>query len=59
MKTEGKDLNSVLQERRVFAPDPQFVAGAQLNADALQRLRADAASDPQGFWAAQARKELI
>jgi hypothetical protein len=29
MKKEGKNLNSVLQERRLFAPDPQFVAQAQ------------------------------
>ncbi len=59
MKADGKNLNSVLQERRLFAPDPQFVARAQLDADALQRLRAEAAADPQGFWAARAREELI
>src|SRR5580658_1709042 len=59
MKSEGKNLNSVLQERRLFAPDPQFVAQAQLKADELQRLRQDAARDPQAFWAALARKELL
>jgi acetyl-CoA synthetase len=59
MKKEGKNLNSVLQERRLFAPDPQFVAQAQLKADELQRLRHDAALDPQAFWAGLARKELI
>jgi acetyl-CoA synthetase len=59
MKNEGKNLNSVLQERRRFVPAPQFVAQAQLKADELQRLRQHAASDPQAFWAEQARRELI
>jgi acetyl-CoA synthetase len=59
MKKEGKNLNSVLHERRLFAPDPQFVAQAQLKADELQRLRQEAARDPQAFWAALAHRELI
>jgi acetyl-CoA synthetase len=58
MKTDGKNLNSVLQERRRFAPAPQFVAQAQLKADELQRLRQQAAADPQAFWAEHARTEL-
>ena len=59
MKTDAKNIDSTLQERRLFVPNAQFVAGAQLKADELQRLRQDAASDPQAFWAEQARKELI
>ena len=59
MKNEGKNLNSVLQERRRFLPDPQFVAQAQLKADDLQRLHREAAADPQAFWGEQARRELI
>src|SRR3984885_10439283 len=59
MKNEGKDLNSVLQERPLFLPDPRFVAQAQLKADELQRLRHEAATDPEAFWAAQARRELL
>ncbi len=59
MKNEGKNLNSVLQERRRFLPDPQFVAQAQLKADDLQRLHREAAADPQAFWGDQARRELI
>ena len=39
MKNDGKNLNSVLQERRRFVPAPQFVAQAQLKSDELQRLR--------------------
>jgi acetyl-CoA synthetase len=58
MKGEGKNLNSVLQERRLFTPDPHFVAEAQLKADELQRLRQEAAADPQAFWARLAREEL-
>jgi acetyl-CoA synthetase len=53
-----KDLDSALLEARRFAPDPQFVARARLKADELQRLRRDAAADPQAFWADQARREL-
>jgi acetyl-CoA synthetase len=59
MKNDGKNLNSVLQERRRFAPAAQFVAQAQLKADELQRLRQQAAADPQAFWAEHARRELI
>src|SRR5208282_3184019 len=58
MKNEGKNLNSVLQERRVFVPNPQFVPQAQLKADELRRMHQDAATDIQAFWGAQARKEL-
>ena len=59
MKNQGKNLDSMLQERRRFLPDPQFVAQAQLSADELQRLHRAAATDPQAFWADQARRELI
>jgi acetyl-CoA synthetase len=59
VKNGGKNLNSVLQERRRFPPAPQFVAQAQLKADELQSLRQQAAADPQAFWADHARRELI
>src|SRR5580692_12345164 len=59
MKNDQKNLNSVLQELRRFPPDPQFVAQAQLKADALKRLREEAAADPQAFWAGHARRELV
>jgi acetyl-CoA synthetase len=59
MKNGGKNLDSVLQERRRFSPAPQFVAQAQLKADELQSLRQQAAADPQAFWADHARRELI
>jgi acetyl-CoA synthetase len=53
-----KDLDSTLLEGRRFPPDPQFAARARLKADELQRMRRDAAADPQAFWADQARREL-
>src|ERR1700761_4796537 len=59
MKNEGKNLNSVLHERRRFAPTAQFVAQAQLKTDELQRLRQQTAAEPQAFWADHARRELI
>jgi len=58
MKNDGKNLNSVLHERRRFPPAAQFVAQAQLKPDELQRLRQKAATDPQGFWAEHAREQL-
>jgi acetyl-CoA synthetase len=59
MKSDGKNIDSALQERRLFAPDPQFVARAQLKDEELQRLRQAAATDAPAFWADLARKELI
>jgi acetyl-CoA synthetase len=55
----SKDLDSTLLEGRRFAPEPQFAARARLKADELQRLRRDAAADPQAFWADHARRELL
>jgi acetyl-CoA synthetase len=59
MKSDGKNIDSALQERRLFAPNPQFVARAQLKDEELQRLRQAAATDAPAFWADLARKELI
>ncbi|MEJ0006092.1 MAG: acetate--CoA ligase [Steroidobacteraceae bacterium] len=59
MKNDGKNLESVLQERRLFVPNAQFVAQAQLKADELQRLRTEAAKAPETFWGEQARRELV
>ncbi len=53
-----KDIQSVLQEARRFAPRPEFVAKARLDAAKLAALRAEAAKDPVGFWARLAREEL-
>ena len=54
----NKELQSVLQEARVFAPSAAFSARARLNTERLEALRAAAQKDYVGFWADLARKEL-
>src|SRR5690606_5674529 len=53
-----KSLDSILQEDRSFPPPAHFAANAAPDAATLQRLHDEAARDPAGFWAAQARAEL-
>src|SRR5690606_31891814 len=53
-----KSLESSLQESRLFPPPGDFAARAVIDAAELQRLHDEAARDPTGFWAAQARAEL-
>jgi acetyl-CoA synthetase len=46
------DIESVLTERRVFPPEPQFAARAHVPSPAdYERLAESAATDPEGFWA--------
>ena len=52
------DLQSVLQEKRVFPPLAGFVRGARLDAAKLASLCADAEKDHAGFWAALTKTEL-
>ncbi|WP_042261432.1 acetate--CoA ligase [Paraburkholderia heleia] len=52
-------IESVLQERRVFAPSGQTVAGATVSGmDAYKALCAEAERDYEGFWARLARETL-
>ncbi|MCX5542582.1 acetate--CoA ligase [Paraburkholderia sp. CNPSo 3076] len=52
-------IESVLQERRVFAPSEQTVAGATVSGmDAYKALVAEAERDYEGFWARLARETL-
>ena len=53
-----KDIDSVLQEDRRFAPSPEFRARAALGEEDLRELYAAAERDHAGFWAAHARREL-
>ena len=46
-----KDIQSVLQEDRVFPPSKAFVERATLKAAELQRMYDKAAGDYVGFWA--------
>src|ERR1700677_3789393 len=52
-------IESVLQERRVFPPSAEAVAGATVSGmDAYRALVAEAERDYQGFWGRLARETL-
>jgi acetyl-CoA synthetase len=53
-----KDIQSVLQEDRVFPPSAQFRKAAALQAGDLQAMYAKAERDHVGFWADLARAEI-
>jgi acetyl-CoA synthetase len=53
-----KDIQSVLQEDRVFPPAKRFVEQATLKAAELQRMHDKAAADYVGFWADLAGTEI-
>jgi acetyl-CoA synthetase len=53
-----KDIQSVLQEDRVFPPPATIAKHATLKAAALQRMHAKAADDYVGFWAELAVAEI-
>jgi acetyl-CoA synthetase len=49
--TQSANIDSVLQENRVFPPPPEFSAQAHVSSlDDYKRLYAEAANDPEGFW---------
>jgi acetyl-CoA synthetase len=54
----SKNITSVLQEERTFAPPAEFAARARIQAADLERMRRQATEDPIGFWARLAREEL-
>ena len=57
MSTVTSNIESVLQEKRVFPPPPEFSAKAHIKSEAeLERLRAEAHADPEGFWARMAEE---
>ena len=51
-------IESVLGEKRVFPPRPEFVKKARLDAKKLDALRAAADKDHVGFWGDLARKNI-
>ncbi|MFL9903885.1 acetate--CoA ligase [Paraburkholderia fungorum] len=52
-------IESVLQERRVFPPSAEAVAGATISGmDAYRALAAEAERDYEGFWGRLARETL-
>ncbi|HEX5459451.1 MAG TPA: acetate--CoA ligase [Steroidobacteraceae bacterium] len=54
----SKNIVSVLQEERTFAPAAEFTSRARIKPADLERMRAQAAADPSGFWGELARREL-
>jgi acetyl-CoA synthetase len=58
-KFMSQNIESVLNEQRVFDPPVEFAARARLKADELERLRREAREDPLGYWANLARETLL
>ena len=50
-----KNIESTLQETRVFPPPPEFAANAHVKSfEEYEQIYNDAAKDPEAFWAKQA-----
>ena len=57
MSTVITNIESVLQEERIFPPPSEFSEKAHIKSAAeLERLRAEAHDDPEGFWARMAEE---
>ena len=57
MSTVTTNIESVLQEERIFPPPPEFSAKAHIKSEAeLDKLRAEAHTDPEAFWARMAEE---
>ncbi len=57
MSTVTTNIESVLQEDRIFPPPPEFSAKAHIKSEAeLESLRAEAHADPEAFWARMAEE---
>ena len=57
MSTVTTNIESLQQEERVFPPPPAFAEQAHIKSMAeLQRLSAEADSDPEAFWARMAEE---
>ncbi len=59
MAAAGGQIDTVMQEKRLFPPSPAFAARARIKSlDEYQRLWERAAADPSKFWGELAREEL-
>ncbi len=54
----SKNIDSILQENRVFEPPAEFARKARITPEKLRELRAAAEADHAGFWADLARNEI-
>lgn len=52
-------IDSTLQENRKFTASDEFIARANINSEKLAKLRQEAEADHEGFWANQAKAEII
>ncbi|HYN13938.1 MAG TPA: acetate--CoA ligase, partial [Burkholderiales bacterium] len=56
----SSNIETVLQEKRVFPPPPEFVKQANISGmEAYRKLCAEAEKDFEGFWARLARETLL
>ena len=59
MSSPATNIESLQHEARVFPPPPEFAAKAHIKSmDELEAMRAEAAADPEKFWARMAESEL-
>src|SRR5574341_1529877 len=59
MSSPVTNIESVLHEERVFSSPPEFYPRAHIKSmEELEALRAEAADDPEKFWARFAESEL-
>src|ERR1700730_1717902 len=57
MSTVTTNIESLQQEERIFPPPPTFSARAHIKSmEELERLRAEATANPEGFWARMAEE---
>jgi acetyl-CoA synthetase len=52
------DIESLLKEKRVFKPSPEFVRQANWSKKTVREYRALGAKNPERFWAKMARENL-
>ncbi|HKO59644.1 MAG TPA: acetate--CoA ligase [Pyrinomonadaceae bacterium] len=48
------NIESLQHEDRTFSPPPDFAARAHIQAEELDRMRAEASADPEAYWARMA-----
>jgi acetyl-CoA synthetase len=59
MSSSTTNIESMLQEERVFPPPPEFAAQAHVKSlEELEALRREATDDPEAFWERMAESEL-
>ena len=57
--SESTAIESVLSESHIFPPPAEFANSAHIKKEEYERLYTEAAADPEAFWAACRRTELV